>query len=113
MHPPNRSAPFDPELFSPISNADPTIVGINAKTIGSIRSPLPQVQSALSSYARASKHTFLSEYHPQARVVKAATSPPGVARISVCLEVYPKLLMIMLLSAFAFERQIFLVIKMI
>jgi hypothetical protein len=34
--------------------------------------------------------TFLSEYQPHASVVIAATAPPGVERISVCLELESK-----------------------
>lgn len=30
--------------------------------------------------------TFLSEYHPQKRVVKAATAPAGVDKINVCFD---------------------------
>ena len=65
---PNSKAPFSPELLRPMSIAVPTIVGTRAKMIGTIRSPLR------------------SEYHPQNKVVKAATAPPGVDKIRVCFD---------------------------
>jgi hypothetical protein len=30
--------------------------------------------------------TFLSEYHPDAKVAKAASAPPGAPKIKVCLD---------------------------
>lgn len=53
-----------------MSIAVPTIVGTRAKMIGTIRSPLR------------------SEYHPQNKVVKAATAPPGVDSIRVCFDLH-------------------------
>lgn len=91
-----------PPSFSPISMAIktvnrsswlrcyhlpvPTIVGTKANMMGSIRSPLKNLVSERTGYTYKEGHTFLSEYQPHASVVKAATIPPGVERINVCLE---------------------------
>lgn len=70
---------------------EPIIVGTKANIIGSMRSPWRRVYEWNSLKLKQKKKlTFLSEYHPQKSVISAATAPPGVERIRVCLDLIKK-----------------------